>query len=147
MSWQRIKIEIPKEIGPAGREDLAFQILEFIRERTKSGVGLNAAGTRNKVFPGYSDSYVKSLDFKIAGKSKGNVNLKLSGDMMDAMDLLRHKAGELTIGFENGTIDNDKAEGNIYGSYGGAPNPAKARNFLGITDKDLRTVIDGFQND
>lgn len=145
MTWQRVKIEIPDTLKPKQREDLAFSILEFIRERTKSGTGLNAAGTRNKDFPAYSASYMKSLDFKIAGKSR-NVDLTLTGDMLDAMDLLKHKKGEITIGFTNGSVDNAKAEGNILGSYGGTPNPRKARNFLGVTSSELKAIVGDFGN-
>lgn len=145
MTWQRVKIEIPDTFGPKQREDLGFAILEFIRDRTKSGIGLNASGTRNKSFPAYSKSYMESLDFKIAGKSS-NVDLTLSGDMLDAMDILNHKKGTITIGFENGTVDNAKAEGNILGSYGGAPKPSKARNFLGVTPSELKRIVEAFEN-
>ena len=143
MTWQRVKIAIPDDIGPKDRERLGFAILEFIRERTQLGVGLNSSGTRNKDFPAYSKEYMKSLDFKIAGKGS-KVNLTLSGDMLDAMDLLRHKNGELVIGFSNGTEDNGKAEGNITGSYGGAPNARKARNFLGVTKSELNSILEDF---
>jgi hypothetical protein len=143
MTQQKVTIEIPDDLKPKEREDLAFAILEHIRERTASGTGLNSSGTRLKDFPKYSDSYKKSLDFKIAGKG-GTVNLKLSGDMLDAMDLLRHKKGEITIGFDRGTAENDRAEGNILGSYGGLPNSAKARNFLGVTRAELKMIVGDF---
>jgi hypothetical protein len=146
MAWQRIKIKIPKDLGPDDRKDLAFDILEHIRKRSAQGVGLNSDGTRKKRFPKYSDSYMESLDFKIAGKSS-SVNLKLSGDMLDSMDLLTHKPGEVTIGFENGTEDNSKAEGNILGSYGGSPNASKARNFLGVTSAELKEILKDYTND
>jgi len=142
MTQQKVSIEIPDDLKPKEREELAFAILEHIRERTASGTGLNSSGTRLKDFPKYSDSYKKSLDFKIAGKG-GTVNLKLSGDMLDAMDLLRHKKGEITIGFERGP-ENDRAEGNILGSYGGLPNSAKARNFLGVTRAELKMIVGDF---
>lgn len=143
MAQQKVTIEIPEDLTPREREDLAFAILDHIRERTADGVGLNSSGTRLKDFPKYSESYKKSLDFKIAGKGS-TVNLKLSGDMLDAMDLLRHKKGEITIGFERGTDENGKAEGNILGSYGGSPNSAKARNFLGVTRKELKAIVGDF---
>lgn len=140
MAWQRVKIEIPDDLKPGEREDIAWLVLEHIRDRTATGRGLNADGSRLKRFPGYSESYKKSLDFKI-GRKSSTVNLTLSGDMLDAMDLLSHKKGQLVIGFENGSVDNDKAEGNILGAYGGDPNPGKARNFLGVTDAELKTIL------
>lgn len=143
MTQQKVTLEIPDDLKPKEREDLAFAILEHIRERTASGTGLNSAGTRLKDFPKYSKSYIKSLDFRIAGKGS-TVNLTLSGDMLDAMDLLKHKKGELTIGFERGSEENARAEGNILGSYGGAPNAAKARNFLGVTRSELKMIVGDF---
>ncbi len=83
-----------------------------------------------------------SLDFKNSGKSK-HVDLQLSGDMLAALSLLSHKSGEITIGFENGTLENDKAEGNILGTYGQkSPIPGKKRDFLGIEPSKLRDFID-----
>jgi len=145
MSQQKVTIEIPDDLKPKQREELAFAILEHIRERTASGTGLNSSGTRLKDSPKYSKSYMKSLDFKIGGKNS-TVNLTLSGDMLDSMDLLRHKKGQITIGFEPGEI-NDRAEGNILGSYGGSPNSAKARNFLGVTKAELKMIVGDFTDD
>lgn len=139
--WQRVKIAIPDYLSPDERQALAFEILNFIRERTqKKNVDKN-----NRPFPAYSSSYAKSLDFKIAGKSKGSVDLTLSGDMLGALDLLSHKKGELLIGFENGSQENARADGNIRGTYGQSkPNSSKARDFLGISPTDLKTILKNY---
>lgn len=134
--WRRIRIDVPDWLSPSDREQLADDIIETIRRRTDSGRDKDG----NK-FPGYSKSYVKSLDFKIAGKSKGDVNLQLSGDMMASLELLSHRRGSIMIGFENGTPENDRADGNITGSYGGSPNPRKARDFLGIESDELESLL------
>jgi hypothetical protein len=144
MAWQKAKIKIPDDLLPKEREELAFAILEHIRERTKAGTGIRENG-RTYNFPGYSKSYQNSLDFKIAGKSS-DVDLTLSGDMLDAMDLLSHKKGEILIGFENGSEDNGKAEGNQLGSYGGSPNARKARRFLGVNKSELAEILRGFKD-
>lgn len=117
--------------------DLADLVIEHIVERTENGVDKDG-----KKFPGYSKSYLASLDFKNAGKSPSKVDLTLSGDMLAALALLSERKGALTIGFENGTPENDKAEGNRLGSYGGDPNPKKARDFLGIDRRKLAELID-----
>lgn len=135
--WVRTKIEIPEYLKPDEREELGLRILQFIRQRSAKGLDKD-----NNPFPKYSPSYKNSLDFKIAGKSS-KVNLKLSGDMLAALDLLNHRKGELLIGFENGTEENDRAEGNILGSYGKDPDEKKARDFLGIDPKDLAKLIKG----
>jgi len=62
--------------------------------------------------------------------------------MLAALQLLDNGRGEIVIGYEAGTEENDRAEGNILGSYGGSPNASKARDFLGIESKKLRELID-----
>jgi len=132
---QKLKIKIDPNLDAEAREALADDILEFIRRRSERGID-----KEGKRFPKYSESYEKSLDFKIAGKKKGKVDLTLSGDMLAAMDVLSHRKGELVIGFEPGTDENAPAEGNILGSYGGDPDPSRARDFLGISEKDLQRI-------
>lgn len=137
MAWQKTTIEIDKRYTKSQREVIARDVIDFIVDRTKEG--------KNKYgnpWPGkagnYSPSYVKSLNFRVSGKSKGKVNLKLSGDMLTDLDLISDKQGSLLIGFKNGTESNSKAEGNIKGTYGRrTPISGKKRDFLGITKKDL----------
>lgn len=138
MAWQRISIEIPRELKPDKRLELADLVIEHIVKRTESGVDKNG-----KKFPGYSKEYVDSLDFKIAGKSKNRVDLKLSGDMLAAIKLINHAPGKITVGFDNGTEENAKAEGNILGTYGRpSPIPGKKRDFLGIEKTKLRELLE-----
>lgn len=122
---------------------MADDVIEFIKRRTESGTGVRNG--RNYSFPGYSKGYVKSLDFQNAGKSRGDVNLTLSGDMLAAIELLKDKPGEIVIGFEAGTDENARAEGNQLGTYGTkTPNPRKARAFLGIADSDLKRLLKAY---
>jgi len=88
---------------------------------------------------------VASLDFKAAGKSR-SVDLTLSGDMLAAIELLGHKKGQITVGYENGTDENARAEGNQLGTYGQkSPNPKKARAFLGIAKEDLEKILRSYE--
>lgn len=138
MAWQKIRIDIPTELKPRAREELGDLIIEHIFDRTDRGLD-----KEGKKFPGYSETYQKSLDFANAGKSPGNVNLQLSGDMLAAMKLISHKSGSLIIGFDNGTPENGKAEGNILGTYGqDSPIRGKRRDFLGIQTRKLKELID-----
>jgi hypothetical protein len=130
-------VEIPDNLKPQERLQLADLVIEHIVDRTKRGLDKEGKG-----FPKYSKEYIQSLDFKNAGKSPSRVDLQLTGDMLAALKLLGNKKGEIRIGFENGTIENSKAEGNILGSYGREPNPRKARDFLGIENKKLKELID-----
>lgn len=137
--WQYVDIAIPRDIGPADREALADEIIDFIRERTSSGLDKN-----NREFGGYSEAYIKSANFRIAGKSKSEVNLTLSGDMMGDIDLLSHRKGNLRIGFQRGSESNAKADGNIKGTYGQEKQVGPKRDFLGITKGDLNALVNIF---
>lgn len=117
---------------------MADLIIERIVERTNQGKNVNG-----KAFPKYSKEYMDSLDFKNAGKSEsGTVNLQLSGDMLAAIKLLSNSKTSLVIGFEKGSEENAKADGNIRGTYGSdKPNPKKARPFLGISKDELSEIV------
>jgi len=121
-----------------------LEVIDFIVDRSKKGKDKD-----NKSFPGYSQSYVKSQDFKNAGKSKNKVNLTLSSEMLNSIELLKHKPGEIVVGFDKSDEDlNNKAEGNILGTYGkDTPNPKKARDFLGIAKKDLNKILSNYDTD
>jgi len=141
MAQQKVKITIPKGYSPQEREALSLEIIDQIVERTKSGKDKN-----NKNFTGYSEGYKDSFDFKLSGKSKGKVNLSLSGEMLGALTLLNHSSGSVTIGYtKDDGFNNDKAEGNIKGTYGKKkPIPGKARDFLGISSSELKNITDKY---
>lgn len=121
---------------------MGLEVIDFIVNRTEKGIDKNG-----EKFPKYSASYVNSNDFKNAGKSKGKVNLTLSKEMLNSIELLSEKSGELVVGFDKGDKElNGKAEGNIVGSYGGEPDPKKARDFLGIADKDLDRIVKRYED-
>lgn len=100
-----------------------------MRDRTLGGHDCTG-----KKFPPYSKEYIKSMEFKIARKSKGNVNLKQTGDMLADIEILKDTDGKLTIGFEKDTLSNDKADGHITGNVG------VKRDFLGFEGKEKRTL-------
>jgi hypothetical protein len=138
--WQREKIKIRKDLGPLQREAVGLEIIERIKDRTKKGFD-----RKGKKFPGYSKNYTESLDFKIAGKSAGKVDLELSSEMMNSIEVLSHKKGEIVIGFDKGNSDlNGKVEGNRLGTYGGKPKRGKKRDFLGIQRKDLVKIQNNY---
>jgi hypothetical protein len=137
----QLPLEIPKGLKASQRKAIADLVIEFMVDRTMSGKDKNGKG-----FPKYSKSYTESLDFQNAGKSS-KVDLQLSGDMLAALTLLEHEDGKLLIGYEDGADEEGRAEGNILGSYGGEPNKKKARDFLGIKERNLKRIIDLVVND
>jgi len=146
--WQRVLIKIPKDIKPRDRVKIADAVLEHIRDRTERGVGvikrqgsLDGIVLRTKQFAKYSKAYKESLDFEIAGKTD-TVDLTLSGDMLIEMDLLSHKAGEIRIGYDKDSEENERADGNIRGTSGPAGSKPRAkRDFLGIEARVLSRII------
>jgi hypothetical protein len=139
---QKLTIQIPKAYSKSERELIGLDIIDKIVSRTQSGIDKN--GSR---FLGYSKSYIDSLDFKVSGKSRGSVNLTLSGDMLASLKVLNDKkAGSITIGFDKGSEENARADGNIRGTYGSSrASASKARDFLGIQSKDLKEILSNFQ--
>jgi hypothetical protein len=72
-----------------------------------------------------------------------SVDLVLSGDMLNSFDeSTKPDDPRVTIEIAPGEVG--KAHGNITGSYGKPrPNPEKARDFFGFTNKkDLKSIID-----
>lgn len=143
----KMTIQINDKYNASDRISIAKDIIRLIKDRTDDGIGVvgnansNGVYSETKKFNGYTPEYKKSKKFLLSGKIPTSVNLKLSKRMMSKIKLLGHDTGSISIGFVNGTKDNEKAEGNIIGSYGGNANLLRARNFLGITDKELNGVL------
>lgn len=136
MAWQRVRIDIPDELTKPQRDIAARMMVDLMVEKARNGEGIRKAGDRirSRTFPKYTEAYEKF-------KGQSNVDLTLSGDMLSALDVISTKKGSVLIGFENGSEENDKAEGNITGSYGRSPNPRKARNFLGLRKSEINAIV------
>jgi hypothetical protein len=135
MAWAKTTIQLPSDYSKDDALTVAEEILHYIVERTKEGKGKDG-----KSFPGYSSSYKKSFDFKVAGKGE-KVNLTLSGEMLDSLEVISASRGKVVIGLPKDSTANGRAEGNILGSYGGEPNKKKARDFLALSNKELSHIL------
>jgi hypothetical protein len=148
LAQQKVRLSIPDDYSPAERDEFATAVCDFIRDRTERGMGVKNGRTYK--FPGYSAGYAASLDFKIAGKSKGKVNLRLSDEMMTDLQPLRHGRGWVEVGYERGSESNDKAEGNQLGTYG-QDEPIKGgkyvRRFVDMTSAELRALISSYERE
>lgn len=139
MSTQHQKIQIDlKGYSTEEREAIAIRVIDQIVKRTKDGRDKNG-----KAFAGYSKDYKNSAAFKTAGKSS-TVDLTLSGDMLDSIQILKNASGKVEIGFERGSTENGKADGNIRGTYGQDKKVGPAREFLGISSRELRDILSDF---
>lgn len=144
---QYVDITLPASYSSDVKEAIAVEIISAIRKRTLKGKDVDGNPWAGKAGE-YSKSYVKSVDFKAAGKSKGDINLTLSGDMLASIELLETKNNKVRIGFEEGSQENAKADGNIRGTYGKPrANKAKARPFLGLSDEDLAKILKKYPKD
>lgn len=152
MTWKKttiadspiLEIELPEKLKPNQRQAIAQEVIDFIVQRTQKGQDVKGekwSGSRGT----YSKSYEKSLDFKIAGKSKSKVNLTLSSEMLNDLEIIKQGKGKIVIGYGRGNASRGKAEGNILGTYGNAtPRRGKSRPFLGISKNDLAEIVDPY---
>lgn len=120
-------IRIPSNISESDREILGREIVRFIVQRTRKGLDIN-----NRPFKGYSENYKNNIDFENANKTN-KVNLTLTGEMLNTLEVKSHGLGFIKIGF-NDSDSNNKA------SY----NRQKGREFVGINQKDLNMLISKF---
>lgn len=112
-------------------------IIDYIADRSEDGKGMG----KTKLHSPYSDDYAESLDFKAAGKSKGDVNMRLSGDMISAIEFLDADDGVIEIG-----IDDPEQAIKAYGhqtGFRGHPtiNDTPPRPFFGVTVSELQKEI------
>lgn len=134
--WVKTEILLPKDYDDDDAQTVAEEILNFIVERTKKGYGSDG-----EKFPGYSPLYKASDAFKLGGKSS-KVDLTLSGEMLDSLEVLEAKRGKIVFGFAKDSDMNGRADGNCRGSYGTSKDdPSKARNFMELSGKELAKII------
>lgn len=128
--WWRFTISIPRGYNVEQRRNIAADVLKTIKDRTLKGYDKDG-----KPFAPYSATYAKQ-------KGQTNVDLKDTGEMLKALKVLDIGFGYIVIGFDESTKQNGKIEGNIKGTYGNkSPIPGKARDFLGISNKDLEFIL------
>lgn len=127
------EVEISKEYSPSEREAIAQEIIDAIVTRTENGLDKN-----NERFAKYSKAYIKE-------KGQSNVDLTFSGDMLASIELLQNSNGKLRIGYSRDYDGLGKLEGNILSTYGQSKPVTKPRDFLGITDSDLRSILNNYQ--
>ena len=117
------------------RRAIGQSLIDYIRRRAKAGRGAN-----NQPMGGpdgdnrYSPNYTKTPEFKAAGKSKGRVNMTLTGDLLDDLVILDASvAGRIEIGPEQ-TENKNKATWLREKGY----------DFLTLTQDEVNTVVRRF---
>jgi hypothetical protein len=135
------KIKIPSQYSNRTATAIANDLIDLILARTEKGEGSNG-----KKFPKYSSAYKKSFEFQAAGKGN-NVDLRLSGEMLNELSIVSVAAGEIVIGYNEDSSVAGRVEGNVLGSYGGDPDSKKARNFLELSEKEIQGVLNNYPLD
>lgn len=110
-------------------------LLDRILERTADGIDVNG-----DKFPKYSDAYKKSLPFKAWGKSAGDVNLELTGQMLGTLDFINEGSNDLTLGW-----DNEEQILKAYNHITGDTVPK--RDFFGANQADIDAVAKQFEGE
>jgi predicted ATP-dependent Lon-type protease len=90
----------------------------------------------DRQFVGYSKEYMDSLAFKI-GRKTSQVNLKLSGDMLQSIEVIAAHDGAIIIGFTD-SAEIPKAHNHITGDT------LPKRDFLGLPKDELNAIINEF---
>lgn len=141
---QKVTIDLPDwvaDLTAAERRAIGADICEFIRDRCAVGRGVQRVGDsywRAVTFPAYTPEYREK-------KGSSRVDLRLSSEMLDKLKTLQVNETSVEVGFSGGAKLQGKVEGNRIGSYGGEPNPAKARDFLGVTRAELAAILAAYK--
>lgn len=134
---------IPNKLDEEQRVLLADLIIKEIINRTT----VKKIDVKSRRFKSYSEEYMDSFEFRIAGKSS-RPDLKLTGSMINSLGLISHSTGQITVGYDPGDEEAGKVEGNQIGSYGKPfGDPSKARKFLGLPQRVLRVLISQVESD
>jgi hypothetical protein len=124
--------------SPDLRAAIGQEILDIIVERTGENLDKNEKAFRPKK---YSKEYADSLEFQAFGKSRGDVNLRLTGDMLQLMDIVEETPTTLTIGWRD-DFQAQKASGHITGA-----NNLPKRDFFGLSEGDIQRLKSEFGGD
>ena len=135
-------IDLQKEFGIdfSTRPDLALQLgqefIDRIRDRTED----ENRSIDGKPLKKYNKDYIDSDEFKDFGKSARDVNMTLTGRMMDDMDVLDLSGNQITIGFVDST-ETAKA----YNHNVGDTLPKRA--FFGVNGKEISNIKKKYKSD
>ena len=136
MAKLSIFIPFPESIRNKRQQNqIADAIVTHIVGRTMAGLDKD-----DVEFKKYSKKYADKKGVEV-----NEVDLLLSGEMLEKLKALKVSADGVEIGYKGSQKLIGKVEGNITGSYGQPnPNPDKARDFLGIDDDSVDVIIDAY---
>ena len=119
---------IPTRYNSKTRELIGNDIVRFIKNRTGDGLDVNRS-----FFSAYSKHYEKT----------GTVDLQVSRDMLNHLEVLSHGRGFIKIGFSS-SFANDKAAW-IQQPTGRKAGKQPVREFVGISQTDLNGILEKYR--
>jgi len=129
---QIINLEDIFGVSFAGEKSLrlaiAQKVIDHIVKRTESGESAFGGS-----FKPYSQDYKNTADFKLL-KSGDNVDMKLTGAMLNDINLLSDSANTIRIGFED-ELEKLKAFNHNTGDT------VPRRQFFGISEREVKEVV------
>ena len=121
------------------KEGIAEALIQKMRDRVeKDGLGVGDSGKFVRLKAPYSDEYSDSLDFKAYGKSKNRVNMRLTGAMLDAIDVLDVDGDVVKIGIDD-PVEAAKAFNHMVGDT------VPRRPFFGLNKTEISEVLSRFE--
>jgi hypothetical protein len=118
--------------------EIGQDVIEFIQKRSLDGQGIGG----KKLKSPYSKAYTKTTEFEVAGKAPTDVNMRLTGEMIDSIEVLDFDGSVLTVGIEGDQAP--KAHGHMTGKNGEVP--AMQREFFGLTENELEKILDNYSS-
>lgn len=138
MAKYSVRVPFTKAIKVKDRQKIADAFLTHIIGRTLAGYDKD-----NERFAQYTKGYA---EFKGVGRRE--VDLTLSGEMIDRLKILKIDSRGVEIGYSGSKDLIGKVEGNILGTYGQPePIPGKARDFLGVSSDDAELIVDSYTDE
>ena len=126
---------VDPNLSAAERRQLGQSIISYVVTRTKRGLGKGREPFIGPEGRKYTQSYITSKEFKAAGKSPRPINLTLTGEMLDSIEVLDISLpGRIVYGFK-ADKNGDKAKYMREKNY----------NFLELTSNELATLENRFK--
>jgi hypothetical protein len=130
--------------SPALKEALGQAIIDRITQRTEAGKGLKFTSGGNaseiKLKSPYSQAYVKSREFKAAGKKASEITMELTGDMLAAVDVVSTSGNKIKVAITD-ELQVLKAFNHITGDT------VPERPWFGISKDELKDIGIKFKSD
>lgn len=137
------KIDLSKEAGvdlsrdPNLVNQIGQEIIDYMLERTANGRGIGGVKLKSP----YSKAYADSPEFKAYGKTKNEVNMALTGDMLGSIDITNDSPDKLIIAIDGTDTDTKKAYNHNVGDT------LPKRPFFGIDQSELDSIMANHEDD